>query len=254
MNLDRLGELEEERRFLLRSITDLDREHEAGDVDDVDYQTLRDDYTSRAATVMRAIEAGRAALPAPRKFSGRRLAVGLTVSAVLAGVIFLVLKRSVEDDAPAAASATTVAVALCPPTTDDINTLLVDGRTALGSDVRCALDLFKRVIDLDPTNVEATTYLGWVIAFDAMSSGMQGEELVARGTAALQLIDRARELDPTYPDAQCFTAIIRFRFLDDAAGAKDPLERCRAGDLPAEVAPLVEQLGARIDAAVTPTT
>ena len=37
--LDRLAELEEERRYLLRSLRDLEREREAGDVDDEDYQT-----------------------------------------------------------------------------------------------------------------------------------------------------------------------------------------------------------------------
>src|SRR6476646_635957 len=58
MNPDRLAELEEERRFLLRSINDLDREHQYGDVDDHDYQVLRDGYTARAATVLRAIEEG----------------------------------------------------------------------------------------------------------------------------------------------------------------------------------------------------
>jgi hypothetical protein len=47
--LDRLAELEEERRFLLRSLTDLEREHDAGDVDDLDYETLKDGYTVRAA-------------------------------------------------------------------------------------------------------------------------------------------------------------------------------------------------------------
>ena len=54
--LDRLAELEEERRFLLRSLDDLDREHAAGDVDKHDYATLRDGYTARAATVIREIE------------------------------------------------------------------------------------------------------------------------------------------------------------------------------------------------------
>ncbi len=47
-SLDRLAELEEERRYLLRSLVDLDREHDAGDVDDLDYQTLKDGYTVRA--------------------------------------------------------------------------------------------------------------------------------------------------------------------------------------------------------------
>ena len=55
INPDTLAELEEERRFLLRSLTDLERELEAGDVDRADYEVLRDGYTARAATVMRAM-------------------------------------------------------------------------------------------------------------------------------------------------------------------------------------------------------
>ncbi len=64
-----LSTLEEERDFLLRSLRDLDAEREANDLDDVDYQTLRDDYTARAADVLRAIEVrkrGGGAPPPPR--------------------------------------------------------------------------------------------------------------------------------------------------------------------------------------------
>ena len=64
MNPDRLAELEEERRFLLRSMTDLEREHAAGDVDEVDYRELKDGYTVRAAATLREIDDGRRALPA----------------------------------------------------------------------------------------------------------------------------------------------------------------------------------------------
>ena len=60
MNPDQLAELKEQRRFLLSSITDLDREHQFGDVDEHDYVTLRDGYTARAAAVLRAIDAGQA--------------------------------------------------------------------------------------------------------------------------------------------------------------------------------------------------
>ena len=58
---DELAALEEQRDFLLRSLADLDREHDAGDLEDDDYQTLKDDYTARAADVLRAIEERRAA-------------------------------------------------------------------------------------------------------------------------------------------------------------------------------------------------
>ena len=54
-HLERIAELEEERRFLLRSLEDLEREHDVGDVDDADYSTLLDGYTVRTAAVLREI-------------------------------------------------------------------------------------------------------------------------------------------------------------------------------------------------------
>ena len=68
-----LAALAEERDFLLSSLRDLDAEHDAGDIDDVDYETLRDDYTVRTAQVLRAI--GRAEQPVNRA-GGRRAAAG----------------------------------------------------------------------------------------------------------------------------------------------------------------------------------
>jgi tetratricopeptide (TPR) repeat protein len=57
--------LEEEREFFLRSLRDLEAERAAGDLDDLDYQSLRDDYTVRAAEVVRQLAALREA-PPPR--------------------------------------------------------------------------------------------------------------------------------------------------------------------------------------------
>jgi tetratricopeptide (TPR) repeat protein len=45
----------EERDFFLRSLQDLDREYEAGDIEADDYAALKDDYTSRAAAVLRRL-------------------------------------------------------------------------------------------------------------------------------------------------------------------------------------------------------
>ena len=63
MDLDALAELEEERDFLLRSLDDLEAEREAGDLEPDDYETLRDDYTRRAAAILRSIEERQVALP-----------------------------------------------------------------------------------------------------------------------------------------------------------------------------------------------
>ena len=40
----------------LITLADLEKEHAAGDVDDLDYRTLKDGYTVRAATVLREID------------------------------------------------------------------------------------------------------------------------------------------------------------------------------------------------------
>ena len=46
--------LEEQQRFLQRSLSDLEREHDAGDLDDDDYATLKHDYEARLAVGRRA--------------------------------------------------------------------------------------------------------------------------------------------------------------------------------------------------------
>jgi hypothetical protein len=58
------GHLEEERDFLLRSIEDLEAERAAGDIDESDYRALHDDYTARAARVLRRLEQVRSPKPA----------------------------------------------------------------------------------------------------------------------------------------------------------------------------------------------
>ena len=58
------ADLEAERDFLLRSLDDLEVERGAGDIDDEAYQQLHDDYTARAAAVLRALGDGVDARPA----------------------------------------------------------------------------------------------------------------------------------------------------------------------------------------------
>ncbi len=104
----------------------------------------------------------------------------------------------------------------------------------------------------DPDNAEALTYSGWLLARVAGSAVQknlndQGEELMVQ---AEHSIDRAIAVAPTYADPYCFKAIIRFRFYNDAAGAKGPIGTCVASNPPAAVADLVTNLANEIDAAL----
>ncbi len=249
MNPDRLAELEEERAFLLRSLADLERERASGDVDDTDYATLKDDYTARAAIVLRAIDDGRETLPPRRARRPRRMWAWIAATAVAAVFAsWLLVQSSAERRA---GDVITGGGPSAPDPTDPAN-LLVQARTAQTTDPLTALKLYDRVLALDPANIEALTYRGWSALFPAfgLPEGEQRDVLV---TSAARFLDRARAADPTYVDAQCFTAILRFRFLDDAVGAKEPYDRCVAGDLPGSVAAFVAALGTSLDEALAAT-
>src|SRR5205823_8249720 len=86
---DALASLESERDFLLRSLRDLDAERDAGNLDEDRYRELKDDYTARAAAVLRSIEEGRDARPAPPPVPRKRKL--LTGGAIVAFVVVAAL-------------------------------------------------------------------------------------------------------------------------------------------------------------------
>ena len=171
VNPDRLAELEDERRFLLRSLRDLDAELAAGDVDDADYETLRDGYTKRAADVLREHRGRtrRAARRARPPSWGRRLAIVAVVLAVAAVGGWLV--AAVVRPAPARAGDHRRARA------DDVAVLLAEARALLGTDIGAAQERYQQVLDERPDHPEALTYSAWLLFIG--SSGAN-EELRAR--------------------------------------------------------------------------
>ncbi|HSB88294.1 MAG TPA: hypothetical protein VLD86_18405 [Ilumatobacteraceae bacterium] len=225
MNPDQLAELEEQRRFLLRSITDLDREHQFGDVDDQDYATLRDGYTARAAAVLRAIETGTAELPGRRP---RRLGV------VAAWVIGTVLVASLAGWLVARTSGQRLpgqSITGALPG-DEVAVKLAEARQLLGADPQQAVARYQQVLDLDPDNVEALTYLGWLVAQSGPSLAESGAELL-RG---------AIKIDPTYADPHCFLAITSARFLEppDPETGRREAQACLDNNPPSEMIAMIQ--------------
>ena len=217
-----MNDLTDQRDFLLRSLEDLERERAAGDVDEHDYATLKDDYTARAAAVLRAMESGGASEPAPAASSDgrprrRRLAVGagVVVFAVLAGV--LVAQSAGRRDAGQSV-------------TGDVRQSVTQRLNAAG----------QRGSQGDYAGALAI-YRGWM--------------LVRAGKAAdgLTQLLSAATAHPDYPDVHAFLAIVFFQSgLVKEAG--DELDRLDALDPPAFVRGLVSSLRAQIDAALASTT
>jgi hypothetical protein len=225
VNPDQLAEMEEQRRFLLRSITDLDREHQFGDVDDQDYVTLRDGYTARAAAVLRAIETGKAQLPAPRPRRRRVIAAWVAGTLLVASLAGWLVARSSGQRLPGQS----ITGAL---PGDEVTVKLAEARQLLGVDAQQAVARYQQVLDLDPDNVEALTYLGWLVAQSGSSLASSGAELL-RG---------AIEIDPTYADPHCFLAITSARFLEpaDLDTARREAQACLDNNPPAEMVGMIQ--------------
>jgi hypothetical protein len=238
VNPDRLAELEDERRFLLRSLRDLDAELAAGDVDTTDYGTLRDGYTKRAADVLREIEVGKSSLPSPppRRWA-RRLAAAAVVVVIAAGVGWLVARSSGQrlGDEEITGGAPS----------DDVAVLLARARAMLGVDAPSAQRLYEEVLAQRPEHPEALTYSGWLL-FTA-SSGASADVRVQAVEASKAQLARAVAADPTYPDPHCFLAVIAANEEGAAETARTEVDRCLELDPPADVRALVEQFAADLD-------
>ncbi|MFZ9623223.1 MAG: cytochrome c-type biogenesis protein CcmH [Ilumatobacteraceae bacterium] len=128
---------------------------------------------------------------------------------------------------------------------DSTASLLAQARLAGGADVTSAIELYGRVLETDPDNVEALTYRAWLI----MLSARQFDESLRNQAYAstITALGRAIELDPGYPDAMCFLGIVVFRDGGDAASAKEFIDRCLDREPPAEVRGLVEALKKEVD-------
>ncbi len=248
MDPDDLARLEEERRFLLRSIADLEREYEAGDIDDADYDTLSDGYTARAAAVMRSIDAGRAEMPARRRAKPVVVAgwiVGVLAIAVLAG--WLVARSSGQRVAGQTITGGQPA--------DEVALALTEARSLLGTDLAAAFDRFQRVTELDPDNAEARTYLAWILVQNTTLTD-DAALIETSLEAALAAFARVAATDPGYADAHCLYAVTAARFLPepDIDLAKAQGRLCLDSNPPSDMRGLVQSFVDGLDAEPAATT
>jgi tetratricopeptide (TPR) repeat protein len=225
---DALAALEDQRDFLLRSLEDLEREHDAGDVDDHDYASLKDDYTARAARSIRAIEVhhARVAAATPRRPWPRTLAVlaGVVAFAVVAGV--LVARSSGRREA---------GDALTGDIRESTRTQLDNARLALQQErYDDAIEIYDTVLADQPGNIEALAYKGRA---QIGNGDMQG---------VLTLIDAA-ETNPDYPDTHYFLAGA-FAVAGRYDSALQELDRFDALDPPPDLAAEADDLRAQIEA------
>jgi tetratricopeptide (TPR) repeat protein len=232
-------ELRDEQQFLLNSLRDLEKERVAGDIDDADYETLRSGYVARTAAITRELEGLAAAAEGPQQSWVRRLLVVACVLglAIGAGVF-------VANSAGQRLPGETITGAIEQSTAN----ILATARQLNFTDPAKSIELYTRVLKLEPDNTEALTYRAWMLALSSREADVSVKQL-ALATAVADLI-RAQNADPSYPDAHCFLGIIYFRFLEQASLAKKQLDVCVEMNPPASVTSFVNAIVKEVDAAV----
>lgn len=235
---DERAHLERERDFLLTSLRDLDAEMAVGDMDPADHAALKDSYTARTADVLRRL--AQSAEPEPARRT--RGWIWLAAALLLAVVAAFLLVRSSDERLPGQT--------MTGGSGDgSVSSLLVQARSLGMSDIPRVLDIYGRVLAIEPDNVEALAYFGWFSVLSAVQSE-DDESAPQRLESGLLLLRQATVTDPEYADAHCFLGIALFRFLDDAAAAQPEVDQCLASNPPAEVFGLVEGLAKEIAASV----
>lgn len=250
VDLDELAALEEQRRFLLTSLDDLEREYAVGDLDDDDYETLRADYTARAARVIDAIDNQQELIDAtdPGNRGMRRIVavVAVVVVSVVAGIVVTSTSGSKRATGESTESLTpSKATQAC---IDKMGTTF-GSETGSGSDFAsnavATLECFGDQIEADPDDVVALTYRGRTEALLARQlEGVASEADVANfATRAHNDLSRALELAPEFPDALAFAALAAVQE-GDVASARRYLAQIDALPLPgnSSILPIVNNV------------
>ena len=247
---DALASLESERDFLLRSIADLETERAAGNLDDERYRALKDDYTARAAAVLRSIEEGHDARPAPPPVPRRRKV--LTGGAVLAFVIVAALalaaaagKRHGGQTITGNAQSTSAESSNGQSSGDQSDTArraalerqvkehpddpaahLVLARYLLEKgEATEAVKEYVATAKLDPKNAESNAYAGWVSFLAAQSSNADPKVSAELMDRALARLDAAVAANDSYPDAHFFRGMVQLRGKNNPKAAVADFER-----------------------------
>jgi tetratricopeptide (TPR) repeat protein len=198
---DRLATIDDELAFALRSLDDLEHEHDAGQLGDEQFNRLHSEYVVRAAEAARKQrqETKLQTKATPHRLRFRAgVAVGL---AVAAGATVFALHHGSQPRADGATitgnqalSGTTTA-----SSAGQVGADAAAEKSLVNGDLAGASKQYLSVLDANPRDVEALTYAGWISYLGGIPN------------KALPLLTQAESVDPKYSDAHAFRGIVLFK-------------------------------------------
>ena len=275
---ERKRQLEEERDFLMQSLDDLELEHDSGGIDEESYAELHDDYTARAAAVIRTLRDGIDVTPAraPRSRTQTRrrvvLVSGVLVFAIAAGTSLAYALgarlpgQTSSGNSAAAPSTTNAAGRALAKKIDDLQAKVnaspndYDLRLELArayeenGDLQNALKQSDAAITIDANRPEAHANSARLIYLASEVAPAQDakNQLVAQALAGL---NQAISVGPDYADSYYFRAVLYSQSLRDFARAQVDLQNYLVKAPNGTWAALARQLLAQVTTALeTPST
>jgi len=241
-----LAGLEDERRFLLDSLRDLEDQRTAGDIDEGDYESLHEDYTARTAAVLRRIDTAKTPASSGSATSARpplrpqgddgvvpggtrqtrrirRIALSVAVIIGIASVAGVAVAAFSGERVPGQSS-TGLDLSGTAGRLAKAHALETEGKAA------DALKLYDAILKDDPANIEALTYKGWLLARAGLTD------------PAMTALDQAVDLNPRYPDAHFFRGMVLYQGRKDPAGAVVEFESFLANNPPPDSVPAVQEV------------
>jgi cytochrome c-type biogenesis protein CcmH/NrfG len=199
-DLDRLADVEDELTLALRSLDDLEAEHASGQVSEETYQRLHASYTVRAADAARSRRqlAKRKPEVAPR--SRRSWLVIAVVLVVVFSVVGVALALGSHGRQPGATITGDSAAASTDTPERQARLDAKAEQRLVNGDLAGALRSFISALKVNPRDIEALSYAGWL---SFLAGG--GHQQSAR------LLRTAVRTDPSYPDAHAFLGIVLLR-------------------------------------------
>ncbi len=227
MTITSRQELEEERDFLLSSLRDLESERDAGELSDRDFQALHDDYTARAAAVLRALERA----PSRASRTGKPEQVRTRRPLVITfGVVLLVAAVTgtaiVAFQSPREPGGSITGSLPESPQGRMQQALQLEGEGKAAD----ALKIYDDLLKADPRNVQALAYRGWLLKRAGLPD------------LALAALDQAIAIDPRFPDAHFFRGMVLYQDRKDPATAVTEFRLFLSNNPPQEMVPLVEDV------------
>ena len=244
---DRRRQLEDERDFLMASLDDLELEHESGGIDDESYTELHDDYTARAAAVIRTLRDGVdvTAPKPPRSASRTRRRVVLVavvlLFAIAAGTSLAYALgarlpgQTSSGNSAAAPSTTNAAQAALSKKIDELQTKAnaspddYDLRLQLSrayeenGDIQNALKQSDQAIKIDANRPEGNANSARLL-YLASTVAPAKDAKNALISQALAGLTKAITVGPDYPDSYYFRAVLYSSALGDYAREQTDLQ------------------------------